>query len=194
MSDLTTHSIQLRPWLAGDSPALAAISNLAGVHTSAHFRCSNEGAAQWESRLGVTGDCHPCLVAVLKGHPVGYAAGQAFSGGCGFAGVAETSVYVHPDHHGERLATRLYEALIPLLAAQGYRRLFASITAPNPASERLHERFGFRRVGVLARVGWKFDRWHDVGYWQRDLVESDAPPVAIRPAREAWAEVTGRRA
>ena len=44
--------------------------------------------------------------------------------------------------------------------------ILAGISMPNEASVRLHERFGFKKVGQLEQVGYKFDRWIDVGYWQ----------------------------
>jgi phosphinothricin acetyltransferase len=55
---------------------------------------------------------------------------------------------------------------------------------PNPASVRLHEALGFRRVALLGQVGWKFGRWHDVGYWELRLRPDDAPPADIRPVAE----------
>ncbi len=67
--------------------------------------------------------------------------------------------------------------------------LLAGITIPNAASERLHESFGFRRVALLERVGWKFDQWHDVGYWELVLHDADHPPDRIRLV----AEVVGER-
>ena len=46
---------------------------------------------------------------------------------------------------------------------------------PNAASQRLHESFGFVKVGAYERVGWKFNRWHDVGYWQLHLRNVERP-------------------
>ena len=93
----------------------------------------------------------------------------------------EITVYVHPDHQGHGVARALYRRLIPTLEAQGYRSLLAGITIPNPPSVRLHESFGFRRVACLERVGWKFDRWHDVGYWE--ALPGDQMLAAARPPR-----------
>jgi L-amino acid N-acyltransferase YncA len=39
----------------------------------------------------------------------------------------------------------------------------------NVASIRLHDRFGFRHVGVLKAVGFKFDRWIDTVLMQRSI-------------------------
>jgi phosphinothricin acetyltransferase len=46
---------------------------------------------------------------------------------------------------------------------------FAGIALPNPGSVALHELMGFTPVGIYREVGFKFGRWHDVGWWQRVL-------------------------
>ena len=43
------------------------------------------------------------------------------------------------------------------------------ITLPNPASVALHEKMGMKKVAHFEKVGFKFDQWHDVGYWQLNL-------------------------
>jgi L-amino acid N-acyltransferase YncA len=40
------------------------------------------------------------------------------------------------------------------------------IALPNDASVALHEKFEFEKVAQFRKVGNKFDRWTDVGYWQ----------------------------
>jgi phosphinothricin acetyltransferase len=60
-----------------------------------------------------------------------------------------------------------------VLAAQGYRQAMAGIALPNEASVRLHTTVGFALAGVYLVVGWKFGRWHDVGWWQRTLATGD---------------------
>jgi phosphinothricin acetyltransferase len=67
--------------------------------------------------------------------------------------------------------------------------LLAGIATPNPASERLHAAFGFTRCGTFHRAGWKFGRWHDVGYWELHLQSADGAPRALRPVDEVWDSV-----
>ena len=82
----------------------------------------------------------------------------------------------------------LYGQLIPTLKQQGYRTLVAEIAIPNPASERLHAKFGFREVGRLERVGWKFGRWHDVAHWQCIFDDCHREPRPVRPVDEVCRE------
>jgi hypothetical protein len=51
----------------------------------------------------------------------------------------------------------------------------AGATLPNEGSVRLHESVGFIRTGTVKEAGYKFDRWHDVGFWQVPLGPGSAP-------------------
>jgi phosphinothricin acetyltransferase len=76
----------------------------------------------------------------------------------------------------------LYAELLRRLRERGFRRAFAGIAQPNDASNALHQAFGFWRAGRYRRVGWKLGAWHDVEWWQLDLVEPGAevdPPGTI---------------
>ncbi len=65
--------------------------------------------------------------------------------------------------------TDLYSALLERLRQLHLHTVMAGIALPNPASVALHEKLGFEKVAQFAEVGRKFERWIDVGYWQRLL-------------------------
>jgi phosphinothricin acetyltransferase len=176
----------LRLATADDVPGILAISNWAAAHTAANFAVEPETLESWTRDFRDTHEMFPWLVApgTDEGALEGFAKASPWKGRCAYNWTAETTVYVHPDHHGRRVGTGLYRALVSILAAQGYRTLLGGITVPNPASVRLHEALGFRRVARLEQVGWKFDRWHDVGYWELRLRDDQGPPAAIRPVAE----------
>lgn len=71
-----------------------------------------------------------------------------------------------PGLHRSRHGRTLYSALLGQLRADGMRTAIGGIALPNPASVALHERLGFRNVARFREVGFKQDRWIDVGYWQ----------------------------
>ncbi len=64
------------------------------------------------------------------------------------------------------VCTGLYGRMLPALERLGYPTATARIALRNPASITLHERFGFKKVAHLSEVGFKMQRWVDVGYWQ----------------------------
>ena len=81
----------------------------------------------------------------------------------------ETTVYVDPGHVGRGLGSRLYEELLSRLKDRGLHAAMGGIALPNDASIALHEKFGFRKVAHFEQVGYKFNHWIDVGYWERVL-------------------------
>jgi phosphinothricin acetyltransferase len=95
------------------------------------------------------------------------------------------TVYLSPAHFRRGIGSALYTALFDQLVFQGVYVACAGVTLPNEASVGLHESMGFLPVGVYKRVAWKFGSWHDVGWWQLQLVEPsvDAPEELGPPAR-----------
>ncbi|MCP4248627.1 MAG: N-acetyltransferase [bacterium] len=163
-----------------DFPTILEISNWATCHTAANFNTEPETLEHWVGLWQGKAQRYPWFVAERNGSVVGFAMASPFAGRCGFAYTAEVSVYVHPKHVREGVGQALYGELIPTLRVQGFHTLLADITIPNPASERLHEKHGFEKVGLLRQVGWKLGRWHDVGQWQCILDAGAGPPEAIK--------------
>jgi L-amino acid N-acyltransferase YncA len=107
-------------------------------------------------------DCR--FVARLDGRVVGWTAVARYSSRDVYAGVVWESVYVAASARGRGVAAALLDALIPASEASGIWTLLAGVQANNPASLALHERAGFRRIGVQERVG------RDAGGTWRDVV------------------------
>jgi L-amino acid N-acyltransferase YncA len=184
----TAHSLRITLADRVDVAAMLAISNDAAVRTPANFATTPEPLADWEAWFDQGHAAYPWLVAWDGERIVGFARGSAHRARGAYAWSAEVSVYVAFDTHARGVGTRLYERLIPTLRAQGYVTLLAGITIGNPASERLHERFGFVRCATYHRVGWKNGAWHDVGYWELHTTVADEAPGPIKLVREVWNE------
>jgi phosphinothricin acetyltransferase len=114
---------------------------------------------------------HDCrLVARLEpaGQVCGWVALTAYSARRAYSGVAWESVYVAEAERGRGVGRALLEALIPASEAAGFWTLLAGIMAENTASLALHERCGFRRVGVMTAMGRDAaGRWRDVVVMER---------------------------
>lgn len=83
----------------------------------------------------------------------------------------EVTIYLAPRVQGKGYGSILYNALFEEIKARPIKVLMASIALPNEASIGLHERMGMTKVAHFEKVGYKFDRWVDVGYWQLTLPE-----------------------
>ena len=88
----------------------------------------------------------------------------------------EHSVYVHKDHRGRGLGREIMEALIAAARQRDVHALIGGIDASNAGSIALHERLGFRHVGTLPQVGFKFGRWLDLAFYQL-LLDTPMNPV-----------------
>lgn len=125
---------------------------------------------------------YPYIVYEDGGRVTGYAYATAFNPRPGYGYSATASVYLSEGERGRGVGSALYRRLLALLRAQGLRSVYAIITLPNPASERMQGSFGFERVAVLERVGYKLGKWCDVGWFVKSLgafVEEPAPPVPV---------------
>ncbi|NIE62279.1 GNAT family N-acetyltransferase [Burkholderia sp. Ax-1719] len=88
----------------------------------------------------------------------------------------EHSVYVHKDHRGRGLGRVIMDAVIAAARENDVHALMGAIDATNAGSIALHERLGFRHVGTLPEVGFKFGRWLDLAFYQL-LLDTPAKPV-----------------
>jgi phosphinothricin acetyltransferase len=127
----------------------------------------------------------PHLVADLAGTVVGYAYAVPFRKRPAYRHVVKHSIYVHHEHLHSGIGRLLLPALIDACAGSGYRQMIGYIDAANRPSIQLHEAFGFRQVGCLPSIGFKFGQWTDSVMMQRSLGLGDtAPPDALSiPAR-----------
>jgi phosphinothricin acetyltransferase len=88
---------------------------------------------------------------------------------------AEDSIYVREDVRGQGVGKALVSALLEAAEAAGFRQMVAVIgDSENVGSIGVHASLGFRQVGVLHAVGYKFNRWLDVVQMQRALGRGDA--------------------
>jgi len=162
----------IRAAAAADLPALTGIYNYYVVHTTITFDLqpfTPEQRRPWFDEHAAHGR-HRLLVAQDDaGGIVGYASTSRWRPKPAYATTVESSIYCHPDAAGRGIGTRLYEALFSAIADEDVNRIVAGVSLPNPVSIALHERFGFKRVGVFSAVGRKFDRYWDVAWFERPL-------------------------
>lgn len=121
----------------------------------------------------------PYLVATADGGAViGYAYASPYRTRSAYRYSVEDSIYVGADAGRRGVGQALLAALIERCTALGYRQMVAVIgDSGNLASIGLHERMGFRRVGLLPAIGWKHRRWVDGVLMQRELgLGAAAPP------------------
>ncbi|TAM49880.1 MAG: N-acetyltransferase family protein [Paraburkholderia sp.] len=88
----------------------------------------------------------------------------------------EHSVYVEKDHRGRGLGRVLMQELIAAARHADLHAMIGGIDAANHGSVALHERLGFKHVGTLPQVGFKFGHWLDLAFYQL-ILETPRHPV-----------------
>jgi phosphinothricin acetyltransferase len=160
----------IRPATLADLQALTDIYNHYVIHTPVTFDLrpfTPEERRKWFDDHGSTGR-HRLLVAVDPHNTIlGYASTSRWRPKAAYDTTVEASVYCRTDAIGRGCGTTLYAALFESIASEDVHRIVAGVVLPNPASIRLHERFGFRPVGVFHAVGRKFDKYWDVAWFER---------------------------
>ncbi|MFI6764688.1 GNAT family N-acetyltransferase [Streptomyces sp. NPDC050355] len=169
--DGTGAGVQIRPGTGDDLEELTRIYNHYVVETPITFDIEPftvEQRRPWLLAHPHSGP-HRLLVAEEGGKLLGYATSSAFRPKQAYATSVETSVYLAPEQVGRGVGGLLYASLFDALEQEDVHTALAGIALPNEASQRLHERFGFRPVGVHEQVGRKFGRFWDVGWFQKLL-------------------------
>lgn len=111
----------------------------------------------------------PFLVVEGAGELAGYAYATQIRERAAYRYTCEDSIYIRTGFTGRGLGRTLLDALIERCAAAGFRQMVAVIGGAEPASIALHGSCGFKEVGRLTAVGFKFGRWLDSVYMQRAL-------------------------
>lgn len=112
---------------------------------------------------------HRYLVAERDGVVLGYAYAGEHRSRAAYRFSTDLSVYVAQAGRGVGVGKALYGALLPRLKVDGFHTAYGGLNLPNDASVALHEHFGFHHIGTFTEVGFKFGKWHDVGWWQKRL-------------------------
>ena len=108
----------------------------------------------------------PWFVAEREDYILGYCYAAKWKERCAYRFSTEVTVYLRPDLAGKGIGSSLYGKLIPVLKDRGIHAAVGGIALPNEASIYLHEKMGFVKAAHFKEVGFKFDRWIDVGFWQ----------------------------
>jgi phosphinothricin acetyltransferase len=161
----------LRDALATDMAAISALyagEVLDGVATYEYVPPDEaEMTRRWQA-IVVQG--YPYVVAEYAGRFAGYGYASSYRMREGYRWTVEDTVYVHPELHGRGIGRALLAHLIATCTAMGCRQMVAVIgDRSNVASIALHERMGFRTVGIFEGLGRKHGRWLDTVQMQRPL-------------------------
>jgi L-amino acid N-acyltransferase YncA len=171
----------IRDAISSDAEAIARVYGHYVRTSVATFGEEPPDADEIRRRIAsVQGAGLPWRVAVASDGAIGaYAYAAPYRTRSAYRFTLENSVYVSPHHLREGLGSALMRDIIATCARLGYRQMLAVIgDTENTASIALHERLGFRPIGVHPAVGFKFGRWVDVVHMQLELGDGARTPPA----------------
>ena len=121
---------------------------------------------EMEERIQLVTEKFPWIVMEEDGEIIGYAYATKWRERYAYRFVVETTVYLKNDATGKGYGAMLYAELIEQLKQRGFHAAIGCISLPNDASVKLHERLGFKKAAHFTEVGFKFNQWVDIGFWQ----------------------------
>ncbi len=162
----------IRPGESGDLARLVEIYNYYIMET--HFTFDTEpfvvgGRTQWFNQFSGSGP-YRMLVAEQDDVVVAFASSTQFKPKAAYSTSVETSIYIDQGQTGQGIGFALYAALLEALVDEpSVHRAYGGTALPNPESIALHERLGFTLVGTYREVGFKFDQYWDVSWFEKDV-------------------------
>ena len=133
------------------------------------------------NRIEKTLEKYPYLVAEEDGLILGYAYASTYYARAAYDWAVELSVYASQDARGKGVGSKLYDELEDLLDQMGYMHFLACISLPNEDSIAFHTKRGYKQVAHFPKIGYKFERWHDIVWLQKSLDKQAKP---IKPLKE----------
>jgi len=150
-----------------DIPAIVEIYNPYITRTAVSFEEEPVTVTEIRRRIEeVQTYALPWLCAEIDGSLAGYAYATRWRERSAYRFTAESTIYLGDGFLGLGIGVKLFSVLLEQVRAAGMHQVMAVITLPNPASVGLHEKLGYVKVAHFSQVGYKFEHWLDVGYWQ----------------------------
>ena len=165
-------AISLRPAQPADTKQITEIYNYYVINSVVTFDIEKTTETTWLEKLEYLNGLElPFIVAEsAAGNILGFAYVAPWRAKAAYRRTVENTIYLRPAAIGKRLGTKLLAELIVLSKAAGVREIVAVISDKGAdPSIALHEAFGFKKQGHLAKVGFKFNRWLGTVLLQKSL-------------------------
>jgi phosphinothricin acetyltransferase len=162
----------IRPVCPGDAVSIAGIYNYYIENSVITFEEIPLSVREMEERILKISAKYPWLVWEESGDVTGYAYVNTWKERAAYRYAAELTIYLNHGFRGKGMGRELLSRLLEEVRKTAIHALVAGITLPNEASVALHEKFGFKQIASFNEIGFKLDKWLDVGYWELILPPS----------------------
>jgi L-amino acid N-acyltransferase YncA len=162
----------IRPAVPEDLPDIREIYNHYVMNSTVTFDEKPMSLKAWRTKFASIEKAKmPILVALSpNGNMLGFAYVYPWQQKTAYRFTVEDSIYLGPASTGKGLGKVLMTALIEASKAAGLKEMIAVIADQGAdASIQMHKNFGFKEVGRMGKVGFKFDRWLGTVMLQKSL-------------------------
>ena len=113
----------------------------------------------------------PYLIALSEEKVVGLAYLNKFREKSGYRFAFENTIYVHDKHTRQGIGYKLLKELLYVSKNNKNIKLIIAVigSIDSKGSLKLHEKLGFKKTGVLKKIGFKNNKWIDSIFLQKNL-------------------------
>lgn len=152
----------IREATESDLPSILQIYNQGIEDRIATLEAESKDGAYMKEWLDKHQGRFSVLVVEINGIIVGWASINQYSTRCAYDGVGDLSVYIHREHRGKGIGSRLLHE-IEVIGKEKQFYKFVLFTFPfNTLGQGLYRKLGYREVGVFQNQGILDGKYIDV--------------------------------
>lgn len=152
--------------------------------TAITFEYETPSLKEFQARIKEISSAYPYIVCLSGEKIIGYAYAHRQMERAAYQWNAELSIYIDTAFLRCGAGKKLYRALMDILQMQNVCNVYGGVTSPNENSEKLHESFGFKKLGVYHKTGFKCGAWHDVIWFEKTIGCSALEPKPFIPIKK----------
>ena len=158
--------LKIRPATKNDIHLITKIYNDAVLNTTATFHVEPQSIDEQQKWLEKHTGKYTVIVAVENELLVGWASLSPWSDRCAYGDTADIAIYIKEGFRGKGIGKRLVEELLKKGPKNGLHTAIAKISSENEISMNLFKKSGFKHIGTMKEVGYKFGKVLDVHLMQ----------------------------
>lgn len=154
-----------------DAQKLLEIYSYYVENTAITFEYDTPSLEEFTDRIKSISKKYPYIVIEEENEIIGYAYANVFKDRAAYNWTVEYSIYVSYEFSGQGVGIYLHNEIVKRLQEKNISTIEACITYPNEASIKFHEKLGYKKVAHFNKVGYKFNKWHDVVWYEKKIKE-----------------------
>lgn len=158
--------LEIRTAEKNDLPYITEIYNDAVLNTTATFDIEPKSVSEQKIWFDKHTGKYTVIVALKDGVVAGWASLSPWSDRCAYADASDVAVYIKEEFRGKGIGKKLAAELLKKGSASGLHTAIAKICSENEVSLNMFKNLGFKHIGTMKEVGYKFGKTLDVHLMQ----------------------------